>query len=388
MNQRAAENRQEKMTMQGAILLAAGGTGGHMFPASALAQSLKQHGFTPHLATDQRGLAYVNGLEAMPVYRVPAATIYGSGRLRLPKRVLILFWALLRSFFIIRRVKPHVIVGFGGYPSFGPVMMGLLLRIPVLVHEQNAVLGRANRIAVTWGAHLAASFAHTKGLPPKMKSAPSVTGNPLRQDVLDVARRAYQPPSKTGQFCLLVFGGSQGAHIFAETLPAALALMPKPLRARLNVVHQVSTKDMKQTLAAYHQLGVPVELRDFFDDLPSRMRQAHLTICRGGASTISELMALGAPAVIVPLPGALDQDQAHNAGLLVGNGGAWMMQQETFNAETLAAKLQDVLNDVTVLGTMSAKALSLATPDAARKLAGLTIKTSSTFPSQAEERVS
>ena len=353
------------------ILLAAGGTGGHLFPASALAIALKARGIAPHLATDTRGLAYVRGLEPMPVHKVPAATVFGSRLLGLPMRVLTLAWSLMVSLFVIYRVKPSAIVGFGGYPSFGPVMMGLLLRKPVIVHEQNAVLGRANRLAVKWGAKLATSFADTTGVPSKQASqdAGQLTGNPLRPEVLAAAQTAYRAPSDDGEIDLLVFGGSQGASIFAEIVPQALALLPEDLRRHIHVVHQVRKDDMKETLAAYNALGVFVELRDFFDDMPGRMRHAHLVISRGGASTIAELTALGTPALIVPLPGSLDQDQANNARALVAGGGAWMLTQAHFTAQSLAEKLADILAHRGLLTAMSAAAQGFAQPAAAEHLA-------------------
>ncbi|MDC0131376.1 undecaprenyldiphospho-muramoylpentapeptide beta-N-acetylglucosaminyltransferase [Alphaproteobacteria bacterium] len=351
------------------VLLAAGGTGGHLFPASALAAALKQHGAQVYLATDQRGLAYRDAMEEMPTYKVPAATVYGGGALALPRRLLTLVWSLCVSFWLIVRLRPNLIVGFGGYPSFGPVMMGLLLRKPVLVHEQNAVLGRANRLAVKWGAKLALSFPNTTGIPAKAAARLHKTGNPLRHDVLTAAQTAYRAPSNSRSFDLLVFGGSQGARVFSDVVPKALALLPLKQRKALRVVHQVQASDMAEALATYVEIRVAAEIRDFFDDMPARLRHAQFVICRGGASTMSELTALGVPALIVPLPGSLDQDQANNARDLVSAGAAHLILQAQFTPQALAHKLAMYLADKPQLESMAAKALSLAEPEATSRLA-------------------
>jgi UDP-N-acetylglucosamine--N-acetylmuramyl-(pentapeptide) pyrophosphoryl-undecaprenol N-acetylglucosamine transferase len=370
------------------VILAAGGTGGHLFPASALAAELKDQGAQVFLATDQRGLAYQDAMEKMPVYKVPAATVYGGGVLALPRRMLTLLASLWVSLRLIFRLKPDLIVGFGGYPSFGPVMMGLLLRKPVLVHEQNAVLGRANRLAVKWGASLALSFTATSGVPAKANVDSHKTGNPLRQDVLCAAQIAYRAPSKSKMFDLLVFGGSQGASVFSDVVPKALALLPVEQRQSLRVVQQVQAGDMPDILATYAAVGVGAEIRDFFDDMPRRLRHAHFVICRGGASTMSELTAMGVPALIVPLPGALDHDQANNARELVRAGAADLVAQAQFTPQALADKLANYLANPAQLETMAAKAHSLAEPQATSRLARYALCLAQQWPVQIDSPVS
>ena len=208
------------------ILLAAGGTGGHMFPAGALAEKSKEAGYEVHLATDKRGMAYVSNLIPMELHQLPAATVYGGGLLALPLRVITLILSLLASFILIIRLRPKVIIGFGGYPSFGPIIAGILLRRPVLVHEQNAVLGRVNRLAVNLGAYVATSFKDTANMPTAAAQKMHHTGNPLRPAILRAAKGGYRYLASTRAFELLVFGGSQGATILAETVPQALALLP------------------------------------------------------------------------------------------------------------------------------------------------------------------
>ena len=357
------------MTSPLRIVLAAGGTGGHLFPASALAEELKTQGHEVMLATDKRGMAYQNNLTAMPIYRVPAATVYGGGLFALPARILTLLWSVVSSLMLMLRLRPAIIIGFGGYPSFGPVMAGLLMRKPVLVHEQNAVLGRANRLAVKLGASLATSFPNTAGVPARAAARMRKTGNPLRADVLSTAQISYRSPMRSQAFDLLVFGGSQGARIFSTVVPEAIALLPEDKRQNLRLVQQVSKDHMAGVLNSYGELKVSSEIREFFDDMPRRLRHAHLVICRGGASTISEISALGVPSIIVPLPGSLDQDQANNARDLATAGAAELILQKQFNAESLAAILNKWLDDKACFETMSTNARRLAEPEATVRLA-------------------
>jgi UDP-N-acetylglucosamine--N-acetylmuramyl-(pentapeptide) pyrophosphoryl-undecaprenol N-acetylglucosamine transferase len=357
------------MTSPLRIVLAAGGTGGHLFPASALAEELKTQGHEVMLATDKRGMAYQNNLTAMPIYRVPAATVYGGGLFALPARILTLLWSVVSSLMLMLHLRPAIIIGFGGYPSFGPVMAGLLMRKPVLVHEQNAVLGRANRLAVKLGASLATSFPNTAGVPARAAARMRKTGNPLRADVLSTAQISYRSPMRSQAFDLLVFGGSQGARIFSTVVPEAIALLPEDKRENLRLVQQVSKDHMAGVLNSYGELKVSSEIREFFDDMPRRLRHAHLVICRGGASTISEISALGVPSIIVPLPGSLDQDQANNARDLATAGAAELILQKQFNAESLAAILNKWLDDKACFETMSTNARRLAEPEATVRLA-------------------
>ena len=357
------------MTSPLRIVLAAGGTGGHLFPASALAEELKIQGHEVMLATDKRGMAYQNNLTAMPIYRVPAATVYGGGLFALPARILTLLWSVVSSLTLMLRLRPAIIIGFGGYPSFGPVMAGLLMRKPVLVHEQNAVLGRANRLAVKLGASLATSFPNTAGVPARAAARMRKTGNPLRADVLSTAQISYRSPMRSQAFDLLVFGGSQGARIFSTVVPEAIALLPEDKRENLRLVQQVSKDHMAGVLNSYGELKVSSEIREFFDDMPRRLRHAHLVICRGGASTISEISAIGVPSIIVPLPGSLDQDQANNARDLATAGAAELILQKQFNAESLAAILNKWLDDKACFENMSTNARRLAEPEATVRLA-------------------
>ena len=359
---------QKQNTRSEVVLLAAGGTGGHLFPASALARRMKEKGHEVHLATDARGLAYLPQLEEMPVHKLAAATIFGGKIWLLPWNLLKIIFAFVQAVHLVLKLKPSIVVGFGGYPSFAPALAAQVLGRQVLIHEQNAVLGRANRVLCGLGAHLATSFGGTRGISKSTKTRTRKVGNPVRNDVLTAARGGYRYLNASRPFELLVFGGSQGASVFADTVPAAISELPADLKARLRVVHQVRRADMAQTLAAYGEISVYAEIRDFFDDLPARMRRAHLVICRGGASTLCELSLLGAPAIIVPLPGSLDQDQAHNVRELNEKGGAWMVSQTEFTTEWLSGKLNELMLNIELLNAASARSLSLARPDADLRL--------------------
>ena len=350
------------------ILLAAGGTGGHMFPAGALAEKSKKAGYEVHLATDKRGMAYVSNLIPMELHQLPAATVYGGSLLALPLRVFTLTLSLLASFILIIRLRPKVIIGFGGYPSFGPVIAGILLRRSVLVHEQNAVLGRVNRLAVNLGAYVATSFKDTANMPTAAAQKMHHTGNPLRPAILRAAKGGYRYLTSARAFELLVFGGSQGATILSETVPQALALLPAEKKRRLRIVHQVRQPEMRKALNAYAAEGIYSEIRDFFNDLPIRMRRAHLMIARSGASTVAEATGLGVPSIFVPLPGSLDQDQAHNVRLLAKRGGAIVINQKDLNAHSLAEEIEKLMDDEAGLQKMSDKARKFAELDATDRL--------------------
>ena len=367
------------------IILAAGGTGGHMFPAGALAKELKAQGYDVHLLTDNRGLVFVPQLTEMEVHKIPAATVYGGGVFALPLRMFTLLVTLLVSISLILRLQPKVIVGFGGYPSFGPVIGGLLLRRPVLVHEQNAVLGRVNRLAARLGSSLATSYTNTVNVPVAAAERLRKTGNPLRTAVLKAAQGGYRFLSRSRPFDLLVFGGSQGAKIFSDIVPQAIAQMPESQRKRLRVVHQVRKEDMRSALNTYASMGIYAEIRDFFDDLPTRMRRAHLVIARGGAGTLAEIAALGTPSIIVPLAGSLDQDQTHNAREMAAAEAAVLMKQSSLTPAALAGAIEPLMADEARLQSMSDRARKFGELDAVGRLTRYAVCLANNVPVQIEQ---
>lgn len=353
------------------ILLAAGGTGGHLFPAAALAQELKRRGYTVELATDMRAEKYGEDFPARTIHRIPSATLAS----RSPVGVAKTFAQLGKGYFgalkLLRRIKPDAVMGFGGYPTLPPLIGARTLRIPTAIHEQNAVMGRANRLLSRFADRIALSFSPTKKLKEQYEKKSVVTGTPVREAVRAFRDVPYDAPEPAGRILLLVFGGSQGAHVFAELLPAALALLPPAFRWRLTLVQQAREEDIEALRAAYKEEKIAAHLASFFRDLPERIAQAHLVISRSGASTVAELMAIGRPAIMVPLPHALDNDQLENATRLEQAGGGWCVRQQDLTPERLAKELERLFGTPGLLAEAAAKSKALAETEAVTKLADL-----------------
>jgi len=358
------------------IVLAAGGTGGHLFPAEALAVELVKQGIEVHLATDARGMAYGGAFPAKERHAIRAATPSGKSPIALLKALLALGRGLVQSFQLVRRLKPDAVVGFGGYPSVPPVLAGWLLGVPTLVHEQNGVLGRANRFLAPLAKGLATGFADVKSVPRSVKGRMHLVGNPVRPAVLEVADIAYRPVSPDGAIHLLVTGGSQGARVMSDVVPKALGLLSPVLKSRLAIVHQARGDDLAVAEWNYAEAGIKADIRAFFDDLPKRISDAHLVIGRAGASTVAELAVIGRASILVPLPGSLDQDQAANAETLARIGAAIVIKQVNFTPEALAELLERLFSHPSELTDSSVAAKSAGIPDAAVRLARLVVELS------------
>ncbi|MGC6476510.1 MAG: undecaprenyldiphospho-muramoylpentapeptide beta-N-acetylglucosaminyltransferase [Parvibaculales bacterium] len=351
------------------IYLAAGGTGGHFFPALSLARVLQKRGHQVVMMTDNRAFKYGQQLEALDIRTTRSATFFaGSFIARLFAPLKITFGVLQAMGFYLRQ-RPHAVIGFGGYPSFVPLMAARFLFIPIAIHEQNAVLGRANKALIKIGAAVAVSYVGTKHVPHRKRKHLEVTGNPLREEIIALTNEDYQPPLADEAFNLLVFGGSQGASILSEVVPAAVAKLPAEKRQRLKLVQQCRRAELRDTLKIYNDNSVNVELRDFFQDLPERMHAAHLIIARSGASTVSELAVMGRPAILVPLPGAIDQDQMNNAVQLSNHDGAFLMEQKLFTPETLSVLLGDLMDQPQRLKAVAQAAQKRSVRDATDRLA-------------------
>ncbi len=351
------------------VMLAAGGTGGHLFPAFALAEELGRRGIAVDLITDMRGDRYGSGFPARAVYRVPAATLASRSPVAAAKTALAMARGIKSAYSIIGKVKPSVVIGFGGYPSYPPLAAARLRGVPTAVHEQNAVLGRANRFLAKSVTAIATSFERTKFLDGSLQAKAKFTGNPVRHAVIEAARRAFEAPQANGPINLLIFGGSQGARYFADTVPPALAMLPAELRSRLLVVQQAREEDIERTKAAYAQSGIAAEVAPFFRDLPERMAAAHLVIGRAGASTVAELTVIGRPSLLVPLPHALDNDQLNNARRLAESGGGWCIEQKDLPVERLANEIQRATAAPQALAAAAAAAKKTGKPDAVSRLA-------------------
>jgi UDP-N-acetylglucosamine--N-acetylmuramyl-(pentapeptide) pyrophosphoryl-undecaprenol N-acetylglucosamine transferase len=348
-------------------MIAAGGTGGHFFPAEALATELVARGHRVALMTDTRAAAKLPPVFAGgEVFVLRGAGIAGRGLRRGALAVGALAMGTLAAHRLLGKMEPAVIVGFGGYPTVAPVTATRFMANPppVVLHEQNAVLGRANRAMAKRAKILALSFAQTAKLPGGVATA--LTGNPVR------AGFTPGPPPAHEGINLLVLGGSLGARVFSDAVPTALAALPAALRARLRIVQQCRAEDLDRVTAAYAESGIAAELSAFFPDVAARLAAADLVISRAGASTIAELAAAGRPAILVPLPGAIDDHQTANAGALCGAGAAWLIPQT--NIGTLGDRLAALLADPAALIRAGSAAAALARPDAAARLADLVLQ--------------
>jgi UDP-N-acetylglucosamine--N-acetylmuramyl-(pentapeptide) pyrophosphoryl-undecaprenol N-acetylglucosamine transferase len=355
---------------RGVILLAAGGTGGHLFPAEALAHELKERGWSVHLATDNRVDRFTGHFPATAIHQVRSATI-GS---RNPVALARAFWNIWRGVreasALIGRLKPEAVVGFGGYPTLPPVYAATRRRVPTLIHEQNAVMGRANRALSARVDAIAGGFLPEDGSAAGGKTV--TTGNPVRPAVIEAAKIPYVAPAGEEPFNLLVFGGSQGAQFFSDAVPAAVKLLADARRARLVVTQQARADDVARVRAAYAELGIEAEVSPFFTDMARRIAAADLVISRSGASTVSEIAVIGRPALFVPYPYALDHDQAANATALAAAGGAQVHPQSTLSPRRLADLVGALMDSPAKLAAMAAGARSAGKPDAARLLGDLT----------------
>lgn len=359
--------------MSGTIVIAAGGTGGHFFPAEALAGELLRRGRTVALITDARSGALASAVFAQTErFTLAGQGVFGKGGLHALAALATIARSALKARAILARLRPAVLVGFGGYPSVAPMLGARMLakRPRLVLHEQNAVLGRANRLLARIVDRVALSHPRTAHLPQGL--AASVTGNPVRPAIAALKGQSYSVP--LDNFRLLVLGGSLGARVFSDVLPAAVAALPLGLRARLQITQQCRPEDLERVRDAYAAAGVTAELASFFPDVAARLAAAHLVISRAGATTVAELAVAGRPAILVPLPIAIDDDQTLNAATLVNAGGAWLVRQPAFTPAALAETLQGLLTDPAPLARAAQAAALQGHADATQKLADLVME--------------
>ena len=352
------------------ILVAAGGTGGHLFPAQALSDVLARRGLPVELITDERALRYGAEFPARKIHHVTAGTPTGGGLFTRGKAIVKLLRGTQAARGIVRAVKPRAVIGFGGYPTVPPVLAATQLGVPTILHEQNAVMGRANRFLARRVQAVAKGFDNLAIANPAIARKAKLIGNPVRPSVIAAAALPY-PDFAGGLLHILVTGGSQGARIMSDVVPAAVALLAPLERARLSIVQQARGEDEARVRAAYDALGLVTEVRPFFADLPAQIARAHLVIARAGASTVSELAVIGRPSILVPFPHALDQDQAANAALLATTGAALVVKQPAFTPEWLADALRLALVDREGLQARAHAAKAAGIADAAERLADL-----------------
>ena len=363
--------------MSKTIILAAGGTGGHIFPAEALAEVLLARGYKPELITDHRFHDY-NKLNADAVLaRIPIHTIRAGspsgGIIKIISNSLRLLIGIVQAVKHLHRIKPIAVVGFGGYPSFPTMMAAILLRKTTIIHEQNSVLGKVNRLMVRYISHIALSYRNTQFMPEQAQYKTTRTGNPVRSAIQALAKIDYPQIEVDGIVKILVIGGSQGSSIFSDVIPKAFEKLTPQLRTRVRLDQQCRVRDMEQTKAAYQALGMQVDIAPFFVDVAARLAGAHLVISRAGASSVAELTVAARPAILVPLPAATDNHQYYNAEAVEDAGGGWVMAQEGFTPEALAAKLETFLRVPKTLIEAAVNMNPLGQPNAADQLADIVI---------------
>jgi len=356
------------MVAQPRLLIAAGGTGGHMFPAQALAEVMLAQGWQVQLSTDERGARYTQGFpDAVTVEVVSAATFARGGIAAKLAAPLLIARGILAAVRRMRATRPTVVVGFGGYPSIPALAAAVLLGVPRGIHEQNGVLGRVNRL---FAKHVDFIACGTWPTPLPAGLIGHHTGNPVRAAVIERAGAAYIPPGDY-PISLLVFGGSQGSRILSDAVLGAVTLLPEAMRRTLRVAHQARPEDLERVQATYAAAGVMAETAPFFADLPRRLAEAQLVICRAGASSVADLSVIGRPAILIPFAAATADHQSANARALVAVGAASVIPESRLDARALAAQIAAVLGQPQAAQAMAAAALSQGIPDATTRLAAL-----------------
>jgi UDP-N-acetylglucosamine--N-acetylmuramyl-(pentapeptide) pyrophosphoryl-undecaprenol N-acetylglucosamine transferase len=364
---------QAKTTQINPIVLVTGGTGGHVFPAEALAGELRAQGHTLALLTDNRGAAWTGALDDIATHAIRAGRVTGVALSQRLKGMVDLALGGLQSRKLLRRLAPSVVIGFGGYTTVPAIMAAASLRLPTIIHEQNALLGRANRLLAPRAAAIATSFPETRRLRDEDRHKVVHTGNPVRAQVQELRARPYVEPGRGGEIHLLVTGGSQGARLFSKIVPNSLARLADDTRRRIRLSQQCRPEDLDEVRAAYQHMDLKAEVAPFFDDLARRLDQAHLVVCRAGASTIAELTTAGRPSILVPYAHAADDHQTYNAQAVADGGGAELIAEAHFTPEILAARLKLMVAQPGTLDAMAAAARDAGQKDAAGNLARLVV---------------
>jgi UDP-N-acetylglucosamine--N-acetylmuramyl-(pentapeptide) pyrophosphoryl-undecaprenol N-acetylglucosamine transferase len=352
------------------FVLAAGGTGGHMIPAHALAAELRARGYGVLLITDERGARFPGLFEGVPVHVLPAGRL-GGGPIGLLKALGAVVKGRGEAKRLYREHRPDAVVGFGGYPAFPSLLAASSMNIPTVLHEQNAVLGRVNRLLAGDAEAIGTAFSRIDRLKPKFQDKAVLVGNPVRVEIAKLGELPFPPFDEVAPLKILVTGGSQGASILSKVVPAGLGMLAPQLRRRLQVVQQCRPEDIERVRGQYADLGIPAELMTYIEDMPDKFADAHLVIGRAGASTVAELSVAGRPAILVPFAAATDDHQTANAREMVQAGGARAIQEASFTPEVLARQIAALALDPIALANAAARALSVGRPHAARDLADL-----------------
>lgn len=353
------------------LIIAAGGTGGHMFPAQALAEAMLARGWRVKLSTDVRGARYTGGFpHAVEIEQVGSATFARGGLIAKLKAPFTIFGGVISAVFKMLRDKPTVVVGFGGYPTIPAMSAAWILRKPTMIHEQNGVLGRVNKIFSKRVNKVACGTWPTE-LPSGVEGVP--VGNPVRNAILERAGAGYIAPGDY-PMSILVMGGSQGARILSDIVPPAISGLPSAIRRNIRVSHQARSEDLERVAQYYADEGIPADVQPFFNDVPTLMSECQLVISRAGASSIADLSVIGRPAILVPYAMALADHQTANARQLVDAGAAILVAEADLQVDSLSEQISDVLGDAGKAQSMSQVALACGKPDATETLVALTLE--------------
>lgn len=362
----------ERKNMTQTVMICAGGTGGHMFPALSLAEDLKSRGCHVVFVTDKRAMKYTDGYDDLNVSVISSSTL-PSGFLGKVKGLFLLAYGYFQSHRLINKYAPSLVIGFGGYPSLPPMVVAQRGDIMTVIHEQNAVLGKANAYLAKKADRIALSLPEMSSLDELDSMRAVVTGNPVRSEISALYSHPYNTPDTDEPFGLTIMGGSLGAKVMAQNVPQALASLPQELKTRLNVIQQCHAEDMDEVQSIYDDAGIQVKLAPFFDDVPEILKKSHLVIARSGASTVSEIAIAGVPAIYIPYPHHADQQQKVNAESIAKLDGAWVMEEKDLNASTLAARIESLMLSPETLFRAAEGARAAAKPEATRKLGNLVI---------------
>jgi len=350
------------------IIIAAGGTGGHLFPAEALAQELVNREYKIVIITDTRGNAFKSLGDKVEVKNVASAT-FKAGLVNKIKCALMLKLGCIQSFFLLLKYKPSCVVGFGGYPSFPPVFTAQLLFFKTVVVEQNAVLGKANIYLAPLATRIAAALPDTKGIRAKDLRKVEVTGNPVREKICALRDRAYPKIDKT--INILITGGSQAAKVFSTIIPPAIVKAAAKIDKEIFVMHQCKAEDIEAIKHTYNNVGIAAEVDSFFSDMDKKLQQTHIFIGRSGATTVCEIAVVGVPAIFIPITYHADKQQYHNANILVNKGGAWLIEEDDFTEQKITEKLLELANHPDMLENASHYSKECGKPEAVKNLADL-----------------
>ncbi len=357
------------------LIIAAGGTGGHMFPAQALSEAMLQKGWRVKLSTDARGARYTSGFShAVQIEQITSATFARGGalaKIMVPFRIL---GGVLGATFKMLRDKPAMVVGFGGYPSIPAVCAAWILRRPRMLHEQNGVLGRVNKLFAK-RVNAVACGTWPTDLPEGVEG--EFTGNPVRGTVLKRAGSGYIAPGDY-PMSILVMGGSQGARILSDVVPEAIKKLPAEMRQYLRISHQARAEDHNRVDTFYASHGIAAEVKPFFNDVPRRMSEAQLVISRAGASSVADIAVIGRPSILIPYAHATGDHQTANARGLVEADAAILIPESQLDATSLCAQIQTIINDPAAANQMAQAALSCSRPDATERLVDMVKKLADT----------